>query len=120
MGGCTLHPFRLRKEEEAAKQEALESGIQHYGIREYFMGLVGANNIYAEGKVAQGKQWIKQLPWKPNEVLMIGDTLHDLEVAEAIGAECILLAHGHHSPERLATSGKRVVHSLGELIEVMR
>ena len=38
----------------AAKQDALESGIQHYGIHEYFMGLVGANNIYAEGKVAQG------------------------------------------------------------------
>ena len=104
----------------AAKQDTLESGIQHFGIHKYFMGIVGVNNIYAEGKVAQGKQWIKQLPWKPNEVLMIGDTLHDLEGAEAIGAECILLAHGHHSPERLATSGKRVVHSLGELIEVMR
>ena len=104
----------------AAKQDTLESGIQHFGIHKYFMGIVGVNNIYAEGKVAQGKQWIKQLPWNPNEVLMIGDTLHDLEVAEAIGAECILLAHGHHSPERLAPSGKRVVHSLGELIEVMR
>ena len=104
----------------AAKQDTLESGIQHFGIHKYFMGIVGVNNIYAEGKVAQGKQWIKQLPWKPNELLMIGDTLHDLEVAEAIGAECILLAHGHHAPERHATSGKRVVHSLGELIEVMR
>jgi phosphoglycolate phosphatase len=104
----------------AAKQEALESGIQHYGIREYFMGLVGTNNIYAEGKVAQGKQWIKQLSWKPEEVVVIGDTLHDLEVAEAIGADCILLAHGHHTPERLAVTGKRVVHSLGELVEAVR
>ena len=104
----------------AAKQEALESGIQHYGIHEYFMGLVGAKNIYAEGKVVQGKQWIKQLPWKPEEVVMIGDTLHDLEVAEAIGADCILLAHGHHTPERLAATGKRVVHSLGELVEAVR
>ena len=42
--------------------------------------------------VAQGKQWIKQLPWKPEEVVMIGDTLHDLEVVEAIGADRILLA----------------------------
>ncbi|MEC7235404.1 MAG: HAD family hydrolase [Verrucomicrobiota bacterium] len=104
----------------AAKQEALESGIQHYGIREYFMGLVGANNIYAEGKVAQGKQWIKQLPREPEEVVMIGDTLHDHEVAEAIGTDCILLAHGHHTPERLAATGKRVVQSLGELLEAVR
>ena len=104
----------------AAKQEALESGIRHYGIREHFMGLVGTNNIYAEGKIARGKQWIQELPWKPDEVVMIGDTLHDHEVAEAIGADCILLAHGHHTPERLATTGKLVVHSLRELVDVVR
>jgi phosphoglycolate phosphatase len=104
----------------AAKQEALESGIWHYGIHEHFMGLVGTNNIYAEGKIARGKQWIQELPWKPDEVVMIGDTLHDHEVAEAIGADCILLAHGHHTPERLATTGKLVVHSLRELVDVVR
>ena len=104
----------------AAKQEALDSGIRHYGIHEHFMGLVGTNNIYAEGKVARGKQWIKQLPWEPEEVVMIGDTLHDYEVAEAIGADCILLAHGHHTPERLAATGKRVVHSLRELVPIVR
>ena len=51
---------------------------------------------------------------------MIGDTLHDHEVAEAIGTDCILLAHGHHTPERLAATGKRVVQSLGELLEAVR
>ena len=103
----------------AAKQEALDSGIRHYGIHEHFTGLVGTDNIYAEGKVARGKHWIEQLPWKPEEVVMIGDTLHDFEVAEAIGTDCILMAHGHHTPERLAATGKRVVHSLRELVEVM-
>lgn len=104
----------------AAKQEALELGIGHYGIREHFTGLVGTDNIYAEGKVARGKHWIEQLPWSPEEVVMIGDTLHDFEVAEAIGTDCILLAHGHHTPERLAATGKRVVHSLADLVELMR
>lgn len=104
----------------AAKQEALESGIGHYGIRAHFTGLVGADNIYAEGKVARGKDWIKQLHWKPEEVVMIGDTLHDLEVAEAIGTGCILLAHGHHTPERLAATGMPVAHSLKELVEMVQ
>jgi phosphoglycolate phosphatase len=103
----------------AAKQEALESGIEHYGLSEHFTGLVGTNNIYAEGKVARGKHWIEQLPWKPEEVVMIGDTLHDFEVAEAIGSDCILIAHGHHTPERLAATGKQVVHSLRELVDVV-
>jgi phosphoglycolate phosphatase len=103
----------------AAKQEALDAGIRHYGIRDHFTGLVGTDNIYAEGKVARGQHWIKQLSWKPEEVVMIGDTLHDFEVAEAIGTDCILMAHGHHTPERLAATGKRVVHSLRELVDVL-
>lgn len=103
----------------AARQEALESGIRYYGLREHFMGLVGTDNIYAEGKVGRGRHWIGELPWSPEEVVMVGDTLHDFEVAEAIGSDCILLAHGHHSAERLATTGKRVVHSLRELVEAL-
>lgn len=103
----------------AARQEALESGIRYYGLREHFMGLVGTDNIYAEGKVGRGRHWIGELPWSPEEVVMVGDTLHDFEVAKAIGSDCILLAHGHHSAERLATTGKRVVHSLRELVEAL-
>ena len=104
----------------AAKQEALDAGIVHFGIREHFMGLVGTDNIYAEGKVARGQHWIEQLPWAPETVVMIGDTLHDFEVAEAIGSDCILLAHGHHSRERLETTGKPVVESLEELLGVLQ
>ena len=103
----------------AAKQEALEIGIRHFGIREHFTGLCGTDNIYAQGKVERGRQWIEQLERDPAEVVLIGDTLHDFEVADAIGTECILLAHGHHTPERLAATGKRVAHSLRELVALV-
>jgi phosphoglycolate phosphatase len=104
----------------AAKQEALNAGIQHFGIREHFMGLVGTDNIYAEGKVAQGRRWIEQLHWRPEEVVLIGDTLHDFEVAEAIGTRCILMGHGHHTTERLTETGAPVVQSLRELVQRLR
>lgn len=103
----------------AAKQEALETGIRHFGISEHFTGLCGTDNIYAHGKVERGRHWIGQLPWEPKEIVLIGDTLHDFEVAEAMGTECILLAHGHHTPERLAATGKPVAHSLRELVELV-
>lgn len=101
----------------AAKQEALELGIEHFGIRQHFTGLMGCDNIYASGKVGQGRHWIQQLPWDPSEVVLVGDTLHDFEVAEAIGTPCILLAHGHHTPERLAKTGCPIAHSLQELVQ---
>lgn len=128
---CALHPETseiLQKLSDlghthsvlsAAKQEALEIGINHFGIRKHFSGLVGTDNIYAEGKVGQGKRWIKKLNWAPEEIVMVGDTLHDFEVAQAIGTHCILLAHGHHTPERLATTGAPVVHSLQELVDLL-
>jgi len=101
----------------AAKQEALEIGIQHFGIRPHFTGLMGTNNIYARGKVEQGKRWIKELHWHPEDVVLVGDTLHDFEVAEAINTQCILMAHGHHTPDRLAQTGAPVMHSLNDLLK---
>ena len=101
----------------AAEQSALEAGIAHFGIREHFLGLVGTDNIFARGKVEQGKEWIAQLDWAPAEIVLVGDTLHDFEVAQAIGADCILLAHGHHCPKRLLRTGAPVVDSLDELVQ---
>ncbi|MEM1222800.1 MAG: HAD family hydrolase [Verrucomicrobiota bacterium] len=101
----------------AAKQEALESGIVHYGLDNHFLGLSGADDIYASGKVDQGLNWISKLECKPDEIVMIGDTLHDFEVAQAIGSDCILMSYGHHTPERLEQTGAPVIHSLKELVQ---
>ncbi|WP_269524035.1 HAD family hydrolase [Coraliomargarita parva] len=104
----------------AAHQRALETGIAHFGIGRHFRGLVGTDNIHAHGKVEQGRRWIRSLDWPAREVVLVGDTLHDYEVAQAIGTDCILLAHGHHTPERLAGSGAPVVHSLEELVGFLK
>jgi phosphoglycolate phosphatase len=104
----------------AAKQEALDAGIQHFGIHPHFLGLAGADNIYAEGKIAKGHNWVQQLDWDPGEIVLIGDTVHDYEVAQAIGTDCILMAHGHHSFERLSETKAQVVHSLQELVPLIQ
>jgi len=103
----------------AAKQEALDLGVQHYGIRSHFTGLAGTDNIYAQGKIARGEYWIQQLPWKSEEVVMIGDTLHDFEVAQAIGVDCILLSHGHHTRDRLSATGAPVLDSLKGILDLL-
>lgn len=101
----------------AAEQSALEKGVQHFGIDGFFIGQIGTEDIYARGKIEQGRKWIKRLPWKPSEVLLIGDTEHDYEVAQAIGTDCLLMAHGHHSPERLQKTGAPVMASFDRLFQ---
>lgn len=48
-------------------------------------------------------------------VVLVGDTLHDAEVARAQGWHCILCSAGHQTPERLRQSGFPVIPTLADL-----
>ena len=100
----------------AQNQETLDQLTTHYQIRDLFMGINGLNDHFAHGKVEAGKTWIRTLNFEPHEVLMVGDTEHDYEVAEAMGVDCLLLSCGHNSVERLNSTNANVVHSF---IDVM-
>ena len=100
----------------AYMQHTLEELIGHFNLTGYFDYLVGASNIYAHGKLDEGKALMEKLKLNKGEAVLIGDTIHDYEVAKAIGADAILTAEGHQSFERLSETGSVVVHSLKELL----
>ncbi len=52
---------------------------------------------------------------KPESVFIIGDTLHDFEVAKVTGCHCILITHGHQSKRRLQESGCEIIDGLSEI-----
>ena len=49
---------------------------------------------------------------------MIGDTLHDGEIAKELGCSCILFSNGHQDESLLKESGYRVINSYEELINL--
>ena len=100
----------------AYSQRPLEEGVAHYGLSKYFTRLRGLDTIYAPGKVALGKELIRDLGCGAGKALLIGDTEHDLEAAEAMGADCVLVAGGHQSRERLAGTGAVVLGGIEELL----
>lgn len=99
----------------AYSQDALEEFLDHYNLLDNFENVVGLDNIYAAGKIENGKKLIKKIGVDPSEVVLIGDTLHDLEVAKEIGADCFLVSRGHQSKERLLNSGNKVLDSFNAL-----
>ncbi len=99
----------------AYSQHTLEEMINHFNLRKYFEYVVGLDNIYATGKLYLGKELIKKLGNGKGETLMIGDTLHDYEVAKEIGADCILVSDGHQSKSILINSGTVVLNNIQEL-----
>lgn len=73
--------------------------LKMLGVEEYFEEILGLDNVYAAGKKGIALEWRKAHP--DERLLFIGDTDHDYFVAEAIGADCILIAEGHQSAEKL-------------------
>ena len=99
----------------AQHQSLLNDLTDYYKIRDQFIGIIGLDNHYAHSKVENGIKWVKQLDMNPQEILMIGDTDHDFEVATAMGVDCILLSHGHHCKSRLQNSGAKVLYNLSDI-----
>lgn len=100
----------------AYSQHSLEKLIQHFGLTKYFIRLVGLDNIYAESKLENGIEWMKELGYSKGKVLLVGDTIHDCEVANEIGADPVLLSIGHQSKEKLLACGVPTIDSLSQLL----
>ena len=91
----------------------LMENVEKYGISGYFDAILGAENYLAESKIGRAEKFLRE--HGKGKVLVIGDLEHDAEMAEALGADCILLTTGHEKPERLAESGARVLNTLRKL-----
>ena len=99
--------------------EMLAKVIAHFGVAEYFDDTLGLGDFYAESKRDLGHAWLADASVDPARVLMIGDTLHDHEVAAALGIHCVLLAQGHQSKERLLAAGVPVLDAITDVREFL-
>jgi len=100
----------------ASKEDVLIEKIKYFGIDKYFCRIMGLENHYAESKIEKGKKWIAELNLNPQDVLLIGDTIHDYDVSKHMGCDCLLIANGHNSYEKLVKLGTGIVRSLQEII----
>jgi phosphoglycolate phosphatase len=127
VNGCQLHPpvfevlgfFRAKQTRQfilsAMKQDMLEETVSHHNISGYFEKIAGLSDHYAVSKIEAGKQLLSESGLDGKTTLIIGDTLHDFEVAGELGTGCILIADGHQSKKRLLSPGVTVLDSIEEL-----
>lgn len=100
----------------ALNEESLHKMVKEFGISGRFCRMCGSDNIYADGKIPRGQRMIATCGIRPEETLMIGDTLHDAEVAEALGFSFLLYSGGHNSKWRLQEKGE-VIDRMEEILE---
>jgi len=103
----------------AAHKESVLPLLDHYDIHHYFKAIEGLDNYRAESKVKRGHHLIKNHQINQKSTVLIGDTIHDHDVAQALEVDCILVANGHQSWERLQKETKDntlIINNLSELI----
>lgn len=101
----------------ALQEDELRQMVVDFGIEECFEQVCGLDNIYANSKVKRGEEMLRLYPIIPEDTLMIGDTLHDAEVADSLGFDCVLFGGGHNSEQRLREK-KRVIVQMADVLEM--
>ena len=102
----------------AYEHKTLSSIVKHLNVSQFFSHVKGLSDNSAGSKVDNGKALLMSLPYHTDEILLIGDTLHDFEVANSLGIDCLLVADGHHKREKLSTCDTKVVNSLDDVLDM--
>ena len=102
----------------ASEKGMLMRTLDRFGLTGLFAQIIAQDNIYASGKLESAKAFARQMSADGRSVkmLMIGDTLHDLESAKALGADCALYTGGHGRRCDLEKSGAVLIDDLRDAI----
>lgn len=96
----------------ASERHALEEQVEHYGVTGYFKAVLGIGDILAVTKEGVAREYMEANGISKDDVVFIGDTGHDWQVASGIGCRCLLVEGGHESRARLERSGAVVLSDI--------
>lgn len=103
----------------AMEQHALELSVSERGIRPFFEAVWGIENNLAYSKVHRARELIEKERIDPGMTIMIGDTLHDAEVAQKLGVDIFFITRGHQNPQRLSQNGNQLLPDLSSLVKFL-
>ncbi|MGA0333051.1 MAG: HAD family hydrolase [Kiritimatiellia bacterium] len=103
----------------AYKHDTLVRLVHEHQLNTYFHDLHGHHHIYPVGKAPQGREALEKLEIDPAATVLIGDTVHDAEVAEELGMACILIPGGNQPEAKLRALGLPMAESRLQAVEML-
>ncbi len=101
----------------ACELKILRRMVSERHILPYFKHIYGLDDLFAHSKIDLGHAFLKNTGLDKKATLLIGDTTHDYEVAQAMGIPCLLMSGGHQSEQKLATLNCPVVRDFSGVLE---
>lgn len=95
------------------KEDMLKKQVASLGVDGLFDEMLGLSDIYATSKLELARNWRSSHP--NEEVIYVGDTVHDAESASIIGCRCLLIEGGHQSTDTLAKLGYPIIKTPAEI-----
>ncbi|MBQ8762890.1 MAG: HAD family hydrolase [Clostridia bacterium] len=103
----------------SSNNEQLCRNAEKYGVSDYFDEMLGAGDYFAGSKIERARDYLRKNNAENDEILVIGDLEHDAEMADTLGADCILLTSGHEHPKRLENAKMPLINDLFSLIKMV-
>ena len=103
----------------ASYQPSLDEQCVGLNVTKYMVAVDGLKDESAAKKTDIGRMQMERLGLTGEDVWFVGDMLADYELAQALGAACVLVTWGHNSEERVRAAGCPVADTLEALERIL-
>lgn len=89
----------------ALHQRFLDAETERFGVKPFMDHVFGTDNLDGGSKLERARELLAELAvdgHAADRLVLIGDSLHDHQVAEELGISAVLFSGGSHDRERLA------------------
>lgn len=111
----TLHRVKSADKKQfilsAGPEKHLHEYAQENDLTKYFHGIYGLKTKVADCKRERGRELFKEHDLDPATTIIVGDMVHDAEVAETLGCHVLLVADGHQHYDELLKKTTSVLKS---------
>ncbi len=103
----------------AADGDRLRCEVKSHGIDGYFTDIIGKGDNRGDGKIALGRDFVNSSGVPAERILFVGDMEHDAELAATCGCDCLLIARGHMSRDRLEKLGVPIADDIRDVVSYL-
>lgn len=104
----------------SCQKDWILSCLERFKIKDKFALVSGADNNLSESKIERAAQSLKMLNGVPSKTLVIGDMVHDYEMASALNADCVLIPDGQQNISALRETGAFILPHITDIPDFIK
>jgi len=103
--------------------EGIYMQLERLKLTHHFETVLANDNIagaHLKGKLNNLKYYLKDSKFEPDEVIIVGDTIEEIEIGKHLSIKTVALTGGYNSTDRLKRANPDfIINRLDDLIEIL-